>query len=186
MQIIGGKYKNRKILVPKGDQTRPTSARLREALFNICQSYIEGTAFLDLFAGSGAMGLEALSRGASSVTFIDNHKECIRSIETNFSLLKAEEKVEILYGDVFQYLAKLQKRGKHYDIIYADPPYESAQSFSALLLKTIDASDLLAPGGELFIEEAVAAKPNLILSTLTLKSSRKLGRSILLQYEKTS
>ncbi len=193
MQIIGGKYKNRTIHSPKGDQTRPTSARLREALFNICQSYVEGTSFLDLFAGSGAMGLEALSRGASQATFIDNHKECTRAIELSFASFGNAEKADILYGDVFQYMEKLQKRGKQFNIIYADPPYESyqivngeSQSYSTLIVKLIDEGSLLLPGGQLFIEDAVNSQPLVDnLKTLTLKSSRRLGRSVLLQYEKS-
>lgn len=188
MQIIGGKYKNRKIQSPKGDQTRPTSARLREALFNICQSSIDGATFLDLFAGSGAMGLEALSRGAIQATFIDNHKECLRAIQSSVDSFAKEEKVEILYGDVFQYLEKLAKRGKQYTIIYADPPYESYhhdRSYSTKIVELIDQSTLLAPGGLLFVEDAIHSQPHIEnLASLTLQSTRRLGRSILLEYQK--
>ncbi len=85
MRIIAGIYKNRNIRTPKGGNTRPTSGMLREAVFNICQASIEKAHFLDLFAGSGAMGLEALSRGAKHAVFVDNHREAIQMYQAECS-----------------------------------------------------------------------------------------------------
>src|ERR1700722_2602828 len=144
MQIYSGLHKGRVIQSPKGLKTRPTSGRLREALFNICQGEVEGTRFLDLFAGSGAMGMEALSRGAQSSTFVDNSKESIRCIQANIHMVKAEKHAEIIYGDVFDILGKLAKRGRSFELIYADPPYdqmskgEEGLSYSGKVLMLID------------------------------------------------
>lgn len=192
MHVIGGLYKNHRLIAPKTQKTRPTSGQLRESLFNICQTYIEGARFLDLFAGSGAMGIEALSRGAASAAFVDNSKECIRCIQQNLLHLKLQSQGQVIYGDVFTQMEKLAKQGHSYDIIYADPPYEivieaekSTAAASQLVVQMIDKSTLLAPSGMLFVEEA---KNVLIeienLQTLIFKSTRKMGRSLLHQYQK--
>ena len=192
MHIIGGQFKNQKLLVPKGAITRPTSGRLREALFNICQSYIEEAYVLDLFAGSGAIGFEALSRGASHVTFVDQAKESRVCLEENTNRLNVQNLVEIRYGDVFLQLKQLEKKGKQFDIIYVDPPYDAFKivekkqvSFSALILKMIDEGKLLKPNGKLFIEDSIDSKPNENnLLSLEFINSRRLGRSCLQQYIK--
>lgn len=193
MHIIAGLFKNRIITTPKGLATRPTSSRLREALFNICQHSIEGARFLDLFAGSGAMGLEALSRGASSALFIDNSRESVRSIRQNLETLGIVDHAVVFAGDVFQHMKKLAEAKQVFDIIYADPPYEAVKrkgegiqtAYSSLVIKFVDETDLLSLNGSLFIEDSTAthlAQEN--LKTLKLKSVRKMGRSALYHYYK--
>ncbi len=192
MHIIGGHFRNRSLITPKGDEVRPTSARLREALFNICQTYIEEATFLDLFCGSGAMGLEALSRGAKHATFIDIAKESIRCTARNIEALGLKASSKVILGDVFIKIEKLAKEGKKYDIIYADPPYhsffkEKNASFSAgqRLLQFLDQHDLLTAEGVLFIEEAKTAFEGAIkLENLTLRNARTMGRSTLHDYVK--
>jgi 16S rRNA (guanine966-N2)-methyltransferase len=192
MKIVAGTYKHRKIIVPKSDVVRPTSERLRESLFDICQGMVDEATFLDLFAGSGAMGLEALSRGAKKATFIDSHRESIRCIKQNIESLSVEKQTQVIMGDVFDFLGKLTKLGQTYDIIYADPPYDSWKviqgksiSFSQQLLKLIDEGTLLAPLGTLFIEESATAAPvDMNLQTLVQVSVRRMGRSILQEYQK--
>jgi len=195
MHIFSGIHKNRTLQSPKGSLTRPTSGRLRETLFNICQHYVADCRFLDLFAGSGAMGLEALSRGAKQATFIDNSKESIRCIQENARTIKEESHTKIIYGDVFDQLKKFAKEGCQYDIIYADPPYENLNQtsegslfYSESLLKFIDEQlgsqvPLLAPGGVLFLEEAAnVTLENITLSHLKLKNTRRTGRAALHYY----
>lgn len=191
MHIISGHYKNRKLSTPGGLKTRPTSSRLRETLFNICQGYVEGARFLDLFAGSGAMGLEALSRGAAQATFVDNHKESIKSIYQNISLLKVESQTKVIYGDVFHLIDKLAKKGESYDIIYADPPYNSFTDdqipFGEHILKQIDSSGLLTPSGDLFIEDASEIQlDDSMLSSLKSISVRHNGKAILHHYRRST
>lgn len=190
MRIIAGLYKGRLLHSPKGDRTRPTSGRMREALFNICQNYIEGARFLDLFAGSGAMGFEALSRGASFATFVDNSQESVRCIKKNRELLQLEQQSELLFGDVFEVMQKLAKKEKKYDLIYADPPYGTnldGVAFSHLLVSKLDAlieanCTLLNEKGMLFIEEDEKNLSSLKSKHLKLISSRSKGRSGLQQY----
>lgn len=192
MHIIGGLYHLRSLASPKGQEVRPTSSRLREALFNICQGYIQEARFLDLFAGSGAMGLEALSRGAKHATFIDNSRESIRCIEGNITSLNLETQTRVLYGDVFTWITKLQHEGRQFDIIFADPPYQQFKhakddllSFGERVLHAIDASSLLTKDGVLFIEESkIGMNETSALHTLKLRGARKMGRSVLHQYLK--
>lgn len=184
LHIIAGKYKNQKIASPKSQETRPTTGKLREALFNICQNYIRNARFLDVFAGSGAMGLEALSRGARKATFIDGNRECIYCIRENLRALGIENLGQPLQGDAFLLMKKLAKQEEKFDIVYMDPPY-GVEGMAEELIKMIDESAILVPGGMLFIEDSKASlidKDRWI--TLRLKSERKKGRSQLLQFEK--
>lgn len=190
MYIIAGIYRHRRLITPKGKETRPTASRLRESLFNICQNYIEGTRFLDLFAGSGAMGFEALSRGAESIVFVDQSAEAIRCIKRNSETLQVESKIQIFQGDIFRILSLLEKQKQRFDIIYADPPYHSSSesrsgnlAYSEATIRWIDQSQLLLPGGSLFVEEDYAHQPSLDdLTHLQLKDGRKMGHSALQHY----
>ena len=186
MYIISGQYRNRKLMTPKGIKTRPTASHLREALFNICQAYIENAHFLDLFAGSGAIGLEALSRGAKSTTFIENQRDAIHCIKQNIDLLHVQEQCTLLPGDVFRMLNKLQQQKQQFDIIFADPPYRSlsqSHSTSESIIRWIDENALLAPNGILFIEEAFEHQPQIHdLKTLKFKNSRRVSSAALQQY----
>jgi 16S rRNA (guanine966-N2)-methyltransferase len=195
MHIIGGFYRNRKLVAPKGSLTRPTAGSLRESLFNICQGYIQGARFLDLFAGSGAMGIEALSRGASHAVFIDSSREAIKCINKNLQTLEIENQSTVIYSSVFHQLERWSTESiAPFDIIYVDPPYNETLEkqgqmvgYTQRIIEMIDQSPLLVPSGLLFIEEAKeVAPPPESLSTLRLKNSRRLGRSMLYQYEKIS
>lgn len=192
MYIIGGTFKHHRLITPKGNQTRPTASKLRQALFNICQNFIEDARFLDLFAGSGAMGLEALSRGACTATFVDASKEAIRCIKHNIAHLKVEQTCEVFCGQVPTLLKFLEKQHKKYDLIYADPPYNTRIEFagqtllySEYVVNYVDASALLVPGGTLFIEEDARFPPQSTPLTLALKDSRKFGHSLLQTYQKS-
>jgi 16S rRNA (guanine966-N2)-methyltransferase len=189
MYIIAGLYRHQRLKTPKGGQTRPTANRLREALFNICQQGIEGTRFLDLFAGSGAMGLEALSRGAQSAVFIDEHREAIHCIEANIEHLKVQHQCQLFRGEAFAMMQSLERQGQRFDIIYADPPYRTcaprtSNLYSYQIIQWIDTHDLLAPEGLLFIEEDFHFQPRMAqLQTLVLKDSRRMGLAALQQYQ---
>ena len=190
MQIISGLYRHKRLAAPKGGGTRPTSSFMRESLFNICQNFIEGSHFLDIFAGSGAIGFEALSRSASSATFIDSNKESIQCIEKNASLLQVKAQCRVLYGDVFKQLERLAKKSDKYDIIFADPPYNtpvkagSSLLISAEIVRFLDKHSLLAPQGCVFVEEDWKFQPQLTdLKHLHLVDSRRMGDSALQRYE---
>lgn len=174
MRIIAGKWRGRVLKAPFGTETRPTSSMLRETVFNMLQQDIEGSDFLDLFAGSGAIGIEAMSRGARQATFIDASEEAIKAIRTNLKSLDCEAMV--LKGDVFKMLAALEKKGAKFDLIFADAPYTDPKSSDALL-EALGNVNLLRAGGRLLIEDANSAAPS--HSRFGLISTRKSGKSFL-------
>lgn len=178
LRLIGGLWKGRLLKTPKGSSTRPTQGMLRGAVFNICQSEIEGARFLDLFAGSGAMGLEALSRGASHATFVEQNREAASCIKANIATFETQEKATLMISDVTKALAALEKKGARFDIIYIDPPYDTGvESHLPALLP------LLTPRAWVFIEERSKTKrPAPQHANLSHKDSRKFGEALLHQY----
>jgi len=120
MNITAGLYKGRKLITPKSETTRPTLSKVRMAVFNVLQSMIdfEGKSFLDMYSGSGIMGLEAVSRGFEEVVFIDKNPDVTRTIKANCDLLKISPK--IFKGDSLKVVPKLNK---NFDVVYIDPPY---------------------------------------------------------------
>jgi len=133
MRVIAGKYGSRRIASGRGMELRPTSDRLRETLFDILQSRIEGSFFVDGYAGTGAVGIEAVSRGASDVAFLENHRASVALIRKNLESLGISEGVEILTGDVCRGLATLAARGVPADILFFDPPYAEKQEYARVM-----------------------------------------------------
>jgi 16S rRNA (guanine966-N2)-methyltransferase len=121
IRIIAGEFKGRRIKTPATDKVRPTADRVREAWFNILQGSIEGARVLDLFAGSGALGFEALSRGAVSVDFVEKHAASLTAIHTNAATLNVADQVTIHRTDALRFAERLQPGA--YDVAFADPPY---------------------------------------------------------------
>lgn len=138
------------MVAPKGFQTRPIPAKIKEALYNIWMSRIVGASFLDLFAGSGSMGIEALSRGADYVTFVDKDRKAVQVIQKNLALCKFMEGWDIFQDDVFHRIAWLKERGQQFDIIYVDPPFTVERIFLPIMEALSDAR-LLAKDGQLVI-----------------------------------
>jgi 16S rRNA (guanine966-N2)-methyltransferase len=124
MRVIGGEFRSRKLKSVPGLDTRPTPDRLRESLFNILQNQIEGRAFVDAYAGTGAVGIEALSRGAIPVTLIERSRKAARVIEENLEDLGAAGRARVICGNVTTYLA-----AQRADIVFLDPPYEDAGEY---------------------------------------------------------
>jgi 16S rRNA (guanine(966)-N(2))-methyltransferase RsmD len=176
MRITGGFLKNQSLKTPKGNATRPTSEKLRQSAFNICQHHIEKAQFLDLFAGSGAMGIEALSRGATEATFIEKNPLTIKALRENLNDLDLSPLSTLYAGDVLNLIHKL--KGKSFDLIYIDPPYEKGLAEKALAL--VDSLDLLHVEGLLFLEES--GNKELVFPELThlkVKKKRKVGSTFL-------
>ena len=132
MRIISGTSKGRNLATPKSQSLRPTSDRVKESIFNILREEIEGRMVLDLFAGTGNLGIEALSRGAKKVIFVEKGRHALGLIQRNLTRFGLEEKSEILPIDAHQAIGILKLRGKFFDLIFMDPPYEKG-----LIEKTI-------------------------------------------------
>ncbi|HEX8465687.1 MAG TPA: 16S rRNA (guanine(966)-N(2))-methyltransferase RsmD [Abditibacterium sp.] len=123
MRIEGGTALGRVLQTPSGKNTRPTDGRTREMLFNSLGERVVGARFLDLYAGSGAVGLEALSRGASFVVFVEIEHSAVRALRQNLKILGWEEKALVWMGNVRSALPKLDENGQKFDLIFADPPF---------------------------------------------------------------
>ena len=150
MRVIAGAYKGRNLKSPPSMNVRPTSDRLRETLFNVIAPRIEESRFLDLCAGSGAVGIEALSRGASHVTFVDRSRRSCALIESNLELCRVSEEQQVIYcSDAYEFLR--QTRSGPWDIIFFDPPYKD-DYLKALEFVGANTSKLLNEDGLLIAE----------------------------------
>ncbi len=176
MRIIAGTHRGSRIVAPKGLDTRPTGDRVREAAFNLIGP-VNGARVLDLFAGSGAMGLEALSRGADSVTFVESDRAACRTIAENLERLRLTG-ARITCGDA---LWALRQDARTYDLVLVDPPYEA---WSELEQKLADhLPRVLAPEGLLVVETGARTVPSLPLQQRT---SRRYGSARLTLFEPPS
>ncbi len=153
MRVISGEYRGRKLVSPTNNLVRPTTDRVKESLFSVLQNDIKGSVCCDLFAGSGALGIEALSRGAKKVYFCDNDKESIRLIKTNLSFVDSS-KYEILNCDYASCLKTLSLQGNTMDIIFCDPPF--AMELGEKVLQTIFDTDILNKYGVVTVEHATS------------------------------
>jgi 16S rRNA (guanine(966)-N(2))-methyltransferase RsmD len=151
MRIIAGKYGSRHLKSPGKLRLRPTSDRLRETLFDILGDSVDGSLFVDAYAGTGAVGLEALSRGARRVIFVEIARNAVGLIRENLTALGATQDAEILHGDVAKGLARLETRGEHADFLFLDPPYENAEEYQRIFEQLGHAAPL-APLGLLIVE----------------------------------
>ena len=133
MRIIAGKYRSRPLSAPPGRHTRPTSDRLRVTLFNVLAPRIAGSIFLDLYAGSGAVGIEALSRGAAEAIFVENATPGLKTIRANLSLLKIHSGYAMESATAAAALKRLATQGREVDIVFLDPPYEAAEEYELIL-----------------------------------------------------
>jgi 16S rRNA (guanine966-N2)-methyltransferase len=138
VRVIAGAYGGRRLRAPAGAATRPTSDRVREALFAILGAAVPGARVLDLFAGSGALGIEALSRGAAAATFVENAPGALAALRANVAAIGATG-AEIVRADALRWLRAASAGGRQYDLVFLDPPYRRAQALGAPL------SELLAP-----------------------------------------
>ena len=157
MRITGGEFGGRNLKVPKSDAIRPTQDRVREALFNIIQFEVAGCEFLDLFAGSGAVGLEALSRGAKSVTFVERERRHLAVLKENVDVFRAQSTaVDVIAADCYRWLSTYS--GPGFTIGFADPPYALGEEKGyAQVLASLLARNVIRPGG-LFIAEMTAVQ----------------------------
>jgi 16S rRNA (guanine966-N2)-methyltransferase len=183
MRIISGKYRGRRLKSPPSPQTRPTSDRLRETLFNILAPRIKGARFLDLCAGSGAVGIEALSRGAAHTTFVDQSRRMCALIEANLDELKVDEdETEVVGREAGEFLRRhANKETAPFDIVYFDPPY--ATDYEAVLDYVGEhGAQLLAKDGLMIVEHHKKKELKEEFGSLQRYRSLKQGDSCLSFY----
>ncbi len=200
LKITGGRLKGRKLLSLPHCKARPTTSMLRQALFNILQNQIEGALFLDLFAGSGIMGIEALSRGAKSVIFVEKERAVAKKIEENLKELDLSEKGQVICRPVLKALSLINaekikvkdsekgKEQKAFDLVYADAPYSFFEKkdegflFVKELLSALKTESLIKEQGIVFIEAPASFKKHLNdfeIIDWELKELRQYGSSLL-------
>ena len=159
MRIIAGNYRSRPITAPRGNHTRPTSDRLRETLFNVIAFHVPGARFADLYAGSGAVGLEAISRGASYVFFSENDATATASIRQNLRSLRIASGFTIEPGGTPTLLKRVAATGQPLHIVFLDPPYEEAEEYSRTLLALGNGVGSLLSEDALVIAEHARKQP---------------------------
>lgn len=182
MRIIGGEYRSRIIEMPKGAEVRPTQDRVREAVFNILAD-VNGKRVLDLFAGSGAYGLEALSRGADYTAFVENNSRCLSTIEKNAEVLQIpQSRYAILRSSAYIVLERLEKDYERFDLIFVDPPYHKDMARKCLLY--IDNYDILTDAGLVVVEHFKADSLETELNALAPEKERKYGDTVITIFKK--
>jgi 16S rRNA (guanine(966)-N(2))-methyltransferase RsmD len=150
VRIVAGTARGRPLLAPKGRQIRPTSDRVRESLFNVLGQWMDGLRVLDLYAGTGALALEALSRGAARAVLVDQDREAAGLCRQNAEALGFADRAEILALPVSRAAPLLAHRNEPFDLVFADPPYAARAVGDTL--EVVSAQGLLAPGGTLVVE----------------------------------
>jgi len=171
MRVVAGRYGGRTLVAPRGNVTRPTSDRVREALFSILAS-VEGARVLDLFAGSGALGIEALSRGAAQATFVDSANVAVVAIRRNLEQLG--ERAEVVRMPVLRALACSPVDAGQYDLVFLDPPYRLAGSLSPEL--SLALPPLLAPQARVVVE---SDRRDPLVLALPLMRERQYGDTLI-------
>ena len=179
MRVITGKARGVQLKTPEGLDTRPTTDRVKEALFSIIQFEIPGTAVLDLFGGTGQLGIEALSRGAASATFVDSGEAACKLIKENLRRTKLENQGKVLRSDYLQYLKTTREK---FNIILLDPPY--AEVFLENALNCITEIDILQTGGIIVCERPVGKELPWEYSGYTRSKDYKYGKTLITIYRK--
>ena len=179
MRVVSGTARGITLKTPEGMQTRPTADRVKEAMFSIIHFDIPGAKVLDLFGGTGQLGIEALSRGASGATFVDHSEAACRLIRENLRRTKFEAAGKVIRGDYLEYLSHCREQ---YDIILLDPPY--AEVFLENALKCITEIDILQSGGIIVAERPLGKELPWEFEGFTRSKDYKYGNTLLTVYRK--
>lgn len=174
LRVTGGRLGGRRLRVPRGG-LRPTSDRIREAVFGRLEN-LEGAAVLDLYAGTGALGIEAISRGASSAVFVERAARCLSVLRDNVSALGLDDAVQIVSGDAPRAVRRLGKAGERFDLVLVDPPYASAEAPRAL--EALVAAGVLARGATVVVERG-RCHPLPVVRGLALLDERRYGDTVI-------
>jgi len=180
MRITGGEAKGVPIKAPKGRRTRPTSDKVREGVFQTLGDIVLGARVLDLFAGSGALGIEALSRGADFCCFVEKSRTAVEVISANLQKTHFHEKAETIRSDFLTALKILHRRGELFHLILIDPPYEG--DFLEQVVASLVATPVLAPGAVVVVEHFKKTLPPAHIGGLPQKKTRLYGQTSITYY----
>jgi 16S rRNA (guanine966-N2)-methyltransferase len=184
MRVVAGTAKGRKLKSPNRPGTRPVMDRVKTALFDILAPRIRDTYFLDLFAGTGSIGIEALSRGAEAATFVEQSPEAYKCIRENLAITGFTDKSELLRTDAFAFLERAYTTGRRYDILYIAPP--QYHGMAARSLVQVDAEPPVRQGGLVIVQIHPRERGDLsavTLAQLRLTDERRYGSTLLVFYE---
>jgi 16S rRNA (guanine966-N2)-methyltransferase len=177
MRIISGTSKGRKLVTPRSQSLRPTSDRVKESMFNILQDDIVGKVVLDLFAGTGNLGIEALSRGAKKTIFVEKGRQALRLIQRNLTQFGLEERSEILPKDANRAIGILKQKGESFDLILMDPPYEKGLIQKTLM--TLNSHQIYHKDSILVIEHNRREPLSTVMEGWNLIRQRRIGDTLI-------
>jgi 16S rRNA (guanine(966)-N(2))-methyltransferase RsmD len=177
MRIISGTSKGRKLVTPRSQSLRPTSDRVKESMFNILQDDLVGKVVLDLFAGTGNLGIEALSRGAKKTIFVEKGRQALRLIQRNLTQFGLEERSEILPKDANRAIGILKQRGESFDLILMDPPYEKGLIKKTLM--TLNSYQIYHKDSILVIEHDRREPLSTVMDGWNLIRQRRIGDTLI-------
>ncbi|MFQ6090464.1 MAG: 16S rRNA (guanine(966)-N(2))-methyltransferase RsmD [Candidatus Bipolaricaulia bacterium] len=184
MRVIGGTKRGERLLEIQDRRIRPMRDQVRTALFNIIREVVEGSRFLDLFAGTGSVGIEALSRGAKECTFVDNLSEAVQLVRMNLAKLDLLGRARVYQLDVFEALARFERRGRKFDLIFVGPPY--GQALAGQTLERLGNLSIIEDDGfvitEIFKKERAELEEH--YGGLSLIRERRYGDNLILLYRR--
>ncbi|MBP5493373.1 MAG: 16S rRNA (guanine(966)-N(2))-methyltransferase RsmD [Clostridiales bacterium] len=178
-RVVAGKCRGTILEAPKGDATRPTTDKVKEALFSSIQMRVGGSAFLDIFSGTGQMAIEALSRGAESAVLVDQATRSQVVIKKNLEKTHLTEDARVLKMHFAEALKLLGKEGKKFDLIFMDPPYAMAAKYASLISELIKEQELLAPEGMFIVESDSNTLINENVTNMTCLKCCKYGSTLI-------
>ena len=178
MRIIGGHDRGRRLRAPRGQTTRPTADRVRVSLFDVLGPAVAGTRVLDLFAGTGAVGIEALSRGAARVVFVEKDQAALRALRANLAALGASRAAaRVMAGDVLHVLGDLPAQEEPFDLVFIDPPY--ATSLAGRVLAALAAARICRAGGEVIVQHSTRTALPSVQGFVDHRRARRFGDTAL-------
>ncbi len=177
MRVIAGQLKGRRLATPRGRTTRPTSDQVRIACLDTLMPFLAAGPFLDLFAGAGGVGIEALSRGAPTAVFVEDDAMALRALRDNVSALGLAERAQVMRADAVRALERLASSGARFAVAFADPPYDSPRGLPAL--ERLAAGDCLARGAIVVLQHATKAPPPGAPGVLAPWKTRRFGETTL-------
>lgn len=187
-RVITGEFRGTILNAPKGDSTRPTTDKVKEAIFSMIQTRVYDCKMLDLFSGTGQMGIEALSRGAESITLVDKGGPAIKVILSNLEKIriqKGDSRVKVMRKSATQALTELGQEGKKFDIIYLDPPYKIAFDEACKVANLVNEYDLLEDDGIMIVEHASDEPFNIDVINMKFERSCSYGLCVVTFFSKS-